>query len=136
MSSPGRRAAGLATLLLLTACGEDGGGKPAASSTPSVTVEDDGTQVIALSETEDYRFVPDEPHLVTGAVRIDMTNSSKATTHSLAFKPGGPPEEIPFLNPGESSSISFVIAQPGEYQFFCTFHESLGQRGVLVVDQP
>lgn len=122
-----------ATLLLLAGC--SAGEEPDEPTvTPGVTVEDDGTQVIEMRESEDYRFVPDDPVVTTGKIRIDMTNTSTTTTHSLAFKPGGPDEEIPFINPGEKKSISFSIANPGEYQFFCTFHEQLGQRGILTVE--
>ena len=124
----------VALILVLAACNS---GKPEAASAPSgsVTVEKDGTQVIDLRETDQYRFTPQEPHVHPGKVRIDFSNSSTTATHSLAFKPGGPTEEIPFLNPGDKKSITFDIQTPGKYKFFCTFHESLGQRGTLVVDE-
>lgn len=128
-----RAALGATVLLVLAGCSDD-----TDQSTPqqpsAVTVEDDGTQVIDLRETDKYRFAPEDPHVKPGKVRIDMTNTSTSVTHSLAFKPGGPLEEIPFINPGDTKSISFTIATPGEYQFFCTFHEQLGQRGILTVD--
>lgn len=130
-----RGALGVAVLLMLTGCSDDPD-RAAQESTSGVTVEDDGTQVIDLRETDDYRFAPQDPHVKPGQVRIDMTNTSTAVTHSLAFKPGGPVEEIPFINPGDTRSISFTITTPGEYQFFCTFHEQLGQRGILTVDPP
>lgn len=120
-------------LLVLGGCGSDPQ-QPAAEPTNAVTVEADGTQVIDLRETDSYRFAPEDPHVEPGRIRIDMTNTSTAVTHSLAFKPDGPAEEIPFINPGDKKSISFSIAIPGEYQFFCTFHEQLGQRGILTVD--
>lgn len=131
-----KRTAGAAALMLLAGCAGSGDESPASGSPASVTVEADGTQVVDLRENDQYRFVPDEPHVNPGKVRIDFSNNSKTNTHSLAFKPGGPTEEIPYLNPGDKKSISFDIQTPGEYRFFCTFHESLGQRGVLVVDQP
>lgn len=124
-----------AVLMLLVGCGSDA---TESNDEPSsaVTVEADGTQVVDLRETDTYRFSPEDPHVKPGKVRIDMTNTSTTTTHSLAFKPGGPAEEIPFINPADTKSISFVINDPGEYPFFCTFHEQLGQRGVLTVDPP
>lgn len=123
-----------AVLMLLVGCSGEAE-KPKDKPTNAVTVEDDGTQVIDLRETDNYRFAPEDPHVKTGAIRIDMTNTSTTVTHSLAFKPGGPVEEIPFINPGDKKSISFSIANPGEYQFFCTFHEQLGQRGILTVEE-
>lgn len=124
-----------AALVLLTGCG---GAAEAPPDEPAnaVTVQDDGTQVVDLRETDQYRFAPENPHVKPGKVRIDMTNTSTSATHSLAFKPGGPVQEIPFVNPGDTKSISFSITDPGEYQFFCTFHEQLGQRGILTVDSP
>lgn len=130
----GATATAVALLVMLSGCTSSDDPAPASSeTTPNVTVEDDGTQVIDLRETDEYRFVPENPTVSTGKIRIDFTNTSKTNTHSLAFKPGGPAEEIPFINPGDQKSIGFEIATPGEYQFFCTFHESLGQRGMLVV---
>lgn len=130
-----RAAVAGAVLVLLTGCSR-AAEQPETEPKGAVTVEDDGTQVIDLRETDQYRFAPDDPHVKPGKIRIDMTNTSTTVTHSLAFKPGGPPEEIPFINPGDQKSISFRIANPGEYQFFCTFHEQLGQRGILTVDPP
>lgn len=128
-------AAAAAVLLATVACGGGSEEQPQQQRDP-VSVEDDGTQVIDLRETDGYRFSPDDPRVRPGKVRIDMTNTSTTTTHSLAFKPGGPAEEIPFVNPDETRSISFVVDVPGEYPFFCTFHEQLGQRGTLTVEEP
>ncbi|WP_194291375.1 cupredoxin domain-containing protein [Cumulibacter manganitolerans] len=130
----GAAVAGVALLAVTAGCGGQQPGAARSSASRSVTVEADGTQVIALGETDQYRFTPEEPHVHPGPVRIDFRNTSTTNTHSLAFKPGGPTAEIPFVNPGEKKSIKFDIQTPGEYRFFCTFHESLGQRGVLVVD--
>ena len=66
-------------------------------------------------------------------MRITLVNGKSATTHSLAFKPGGPTAQIPFLNPGDSKSIEFTVSTPGTYEYFCTFHEALNQRGRLIV---
>ncbi|WP_134322172.1 cupredoxin domain-containing protein [Cumulibacter soli] len=121
---------------MVAACSDSAEEPDESAPSDAVTVEEDGTQVVDLRETEDYRFNPESPHVHTGKIRIDMTNTSQAVTHSLAFKPDGPDEEIPFINPGETKSIAFSIANPGEYQFFCTFHEQLGQRGTLTVEAP
>ncbi|MFV0533881.1 MAG: cupredoxin domain-containing protein [Cumulibacter sp.] len=129
-------ATGCAVLMMVAACSDSAEEPEKSAPSGAVTVEDDGTQVVDLRETEDYRFNPESPHVLIGKVRIDMMNTSQAVTHSLAFKPGGPDEEIPFINPGETKSIAFSIANPGEYKFFCTFHEQLGQRGTLTVEAP
>ena len=85
--------------MVVAACGGNAE-EPPDEPTRAVTVEEDGTQVVDLRETDQYRFSPEDPHVKPGKIRIDMTNTSTTTTHSLAFKTGGPAEEIPCINPG------------------------------------
>lgn len=93
----------------------------------------DGVQAVTIDATSNYRFVPATVRVKVGPVRITLSNKGGAGTHSLAFKPGGPTAEIPFLSPGDAKSIDFTVGTPGTYQFICTFHEALGQRGNLIV---
>ena len=66
-------------------------------------------------------------------MKLTLVNRAKSTTHNLVFKPGGPDAGIPYLAPNATKTITFDVTAPGDYPFVCTFHESLGQKGKLIV---
>jgi plastocyanin len=126
---------------LLAGCGSDGGGSAATPSTdPSlgtVTVAEDGVQEVTIQTPDDYVFVPETFSVDPGRVRLTVTSTAEQMTHNLRFRPGAGPEEIseeiPLLAPGESRTIEFEVAAPGDHPFDCTFHIQLGQSGVMTV---
>lgn len=140
-----RRRRGALLLLALTVatslaagCGSDaseGVAENAGPTSVTLTPGPDGVQEVTVDASDSYKFTPSTIEVKVGKVRLTMINNAEQATHSLAFKPGGPEEDIPFLAPGEEDTIDFSVDLPGEYEFFCTFHEALNQRGTLVVKQ-
>lgn len=130
--------AAAACLALTAACADEPAQPPARDTSGptevTATTGDDGVQQVTIDASDDYRFVPSKVHVMVGDIKITLVNEAKQSTHSLAFT-NGPSEEIPYLGPGETKDIQFAIGTPGEYQFICTFHEALGQRGTMVVSQ-
>lgn len=123
---------------LVAGCGSDtsdGVAEDAGPTAVTLTPGPDGVQEVTVDASDSYKFTPSTIEVKVGKVRLTMINNAEQATHSLAFKPGGPEEDIPFLGPGEEDTIDFSVDLPGEYEFFCTFHEALNQRGTLVVTQ-
>jgi len=94
--------------LLATACGGDDGDPAAASEggSSSVTVT-----------AEDFAFSPDT---VTAAVgdTIDLSNEGESP-HNLQAEEAGLDEDV---DAGETVSIDLADAEPGTYDFICSFH--------------
>ncbi len=147
MTASPRRARVLLTALLLAlgllaGCTNESPATPAATRTPDagvgeVTTDADGVQEITLETGDDYVFTPDTFTVAPGQVRLTVTNTATQLTHNFAFTTGTGPaeitEEIPLLAPGQSETIEFTVAAPGDYPFECTFHVALGQVGTMVV---
>lgn len=91
-----------------------------------------GIQEVEVDTSDDYRFVPSTIKAQPGTIKLTLVNKAKSSTHNLVFKPGGPTVEIPYLAPQTSKSITFDVTA-GTFPFVCTFHESLGQKGTLIV---
>lgn len=127
-------AAASVVLLALAGCSsDDDTATPTETVEPTVSIGPDGFQNVLIDASDSYRFLPDEVYVDPGKIRISVSNTALTTVHSLAFKPGGPPESIPLLNPNEVKMLEVIIDNPGDYPFFCTFHEQLGQSGILHV---
>ena len=138
-----RAAAAVVAAVLLAGCGSDGGadgGTAAASSDPSlgtVTVAEDGVQEVTIQTPDDYVFVPDTFTVAPGRVRLTVESTASQATHNFRFTPGAGveqiSEEIPLLAAGQTETIEFEVAVPGEHPFECSFHVQLGQVGVMTV---
>ncbi len=89
-------------------------------------------QAVTLVTQDNFRYIPARFTVVPGPVRLTLENPS-GTVHNLRFEEGGPEEEIPGRALGGEQTIEFTVSTPGEYEFICTFHEQLGQRGTMVV---
>ncbi len=136
-----------AAAVLLAGCGSDGGagggsggGAATASTDPSlgtVTVAEDGVQEVTIQTPDDYVFVPDAFTVAPGRVRLTVESTAAQATHNFRFTPGAGveeiPEEIPLLAAGETETIEFEVAAPGDHPFECSFHVQLGQVGVMTV---
>lgn len=122
-------------VVLSAGCGSGEG--PRAAEAPqsgdvTVTPGRDGVQAVTLVTQDNFRYIPARFTVVPGPVRLTLENPS-GTVHNLRFADGGPAEEIPVVRSAESETIEFTVSTPGEYEFLCTFHEQLGQRGTMVV---
>ncbi|MFD2091624.1 plastocyanin/azurin family copper-binding protein [Blastococcus deserti] len=129
-----------AALILLAGCG--GGDAPEPGATPTapgvgdVTTAPDGAQEITVQTQDDYVFVPDTFTVGPGTVRLTVVNVAEEMTHNLEFTDAGPEdvsEGVSLLAPGEEKTIEFVVTQPGDHLFECTFHVQLGQVGTMTV---
>ena len=125
---------------VLAGCGGSGDEAAAPSAEAAegtVTTAEDGVQEITLRTGDDYRFAPAVFTVVPGTVRLTLENTADQYTHNFLFTEGAGPapigEEIPVLGPGESETIEFSVAAPGEYPFECSFHTALGQVGTMTV---
>lgn len=141
------RAAGAAAamVLLLTALAGCGGaaapaGTPAptaAAGVGTVTVAPDGVQEITLQTQDGYAFTPNRFTVAPGKVRLTVANVAEQATHDFVFTAGTGPvridASIPLLGPGDTKTIAFEVATPGEYPFECSFHVQLGQVGTMTV---
>jgi len=120
---------------LLTGCGA--ADAPQAARAPqsgdiTVTPGPDGVQAVTLVTQDNFRYIPARFTVIPGPVSLTLENPS-GTVHDLRFDEGGPEEEIPVVRSRESQTIQFTVSTPGEYEFICTFHDQLGQRGTMVV---
>ena len=141
LTGPCRKAVVVAAgLVLLAGCGGGEAGAPAASSSAgadlgTVTTAPDGVQEITLQTQDDYVFTPATFTVAPGPVRLTVVNVADQLTHNFRFTPDAGPEpiapEIPLLAPGESRTIEFTVAVPGEHPFECSFHTQLGQVGTM-----
>jgi len=100
--------------------------------TVTITPNASGVQEVEVDASDNYRFVPSTIHAQPGTIKLTLVNNATSETHNLVFKPGGPTAEIPYLAPKTKKSITFDVTA-GDYPFVCTFHESLGQKGTLIV---
>ena len=131
-----------AGVVLLVGCGGGGtaGEQAAPSSGPAlgtVTTAPDGVQEVTLQTQDDYVFTPAAFTVAPGPVRLTVANVAEQTTHNFRFTPDDGPApieaEIPLLAPGDSRTIEFEVAEPGEYPFECSFHVQLDQVGTMTV---
>jgi plastocyanin len=95
--------------LMTTACGGDDG-DPAAAS------EDGGGGSVTVT-AEDFAF---SPETVTAAVgdTIELSNDGESP-HNLQAEEAGLDEDV---DAGETVSIDLADAEPGTYDFICSFH--------------
>lgn len=100
--------------------------------TVTLTPNASGIQEVEVDASDNYRFVPSTIKARPGTIKLTLVNKAQSETHNLVFKPGGPTAEVPYLAPKSSKSITFDVAA-GNFPFVCTFHESLGQKGTLIV---
>ena len=99
------------------------------------------TATVSMSE---YRFAPETLRVAVGSVvgwsnsgtTSHTSTSDAAVWNSAAIAPPGPPPQTcPYPpcdgTPGGSFQHTFTTA--GTYPYHCTFHESLGMKGVVIV---
>jgi plastocyanin len=125
---------------VLAGCGEETApatAAPEGAAPGTVTTAADGVQEVTLRTQDDYVFAPATFTVAPGRVRLTVENVAEQMVHNLRFRPEALPqpiaEEIPLLQPGESRTIEFDVAAPGDYLYDCTFHLQLGQTGTMTV---
>jgi plastocyanin len=79
-----------------------------------------------------YRFNPMSLSASGGRITVTLHNTSTGA--------GGAPHTFNIGNystgtvePGASASVSFVITKPGDYNFYCEYHQSEGMTGTLQI---
>jgi plastocyanin len=103
-------------------------GQPTATATAQPAA--DGVQQVVIDTTDDNHFKPDAILAKPGKLRITVTNPSAFPVDL----------EIPSLSvhsttifAGNSTTVTVDIPSAGSYPFDCSFHESEGMTGELVV---
>jgi plastocyanin len=94
-----------------------------------------GVQQITVEAGNDLRFHPSTLIVHPGKVRVVLDNSAKPGSgppHNFSLG-GLPGAFIPATTAGQQQSVTFVAPSPGTYHFVCTFHETQGQTGTLIV---
>lgn len=141
-----RLVAAVVGLVLLAGC-SSGPATPAAGTPSSasgdaslgvVTTDADGVQEVTIQTADDYEFHPDTFTVAPGKVRLTVQNVATQMTHQFEFTqdtgPAALSGTIPFIGPGQTQTVEFDVAVPGDYPFDCTFHVALGQTGVMTVE--
>ncbi len=124
----------LSVLLLLMAVGcsnrENAQARaPRDTGSGTARVAADGVQEIAITGTEQFRFVPSTIRAKAGVLRLILTNSG-TTPHDLQVE--GRSQSTGLVGAGETGRIT-VSLSPGRYQFICTLHTRLHMMGTIVV---
>lgn len=109
--------------LMTTACGDDTG------DTGDTGADDTGGESVTV-EALDNEFQPSEFEVPAGETEITLDNTGEAE-HTFTSEELGVDQEVA---PGEQVTFT-VDAEPGTYQFVCTYHESLGMTGTMTVTE-
>jgi len=129
------RLAAAAGCLILAACGGQPAMPAAQSSRPdqvTVTPGPDGVQVVDIDADDGFRFHPSVVQARPGVLQVTLHHVGTGAPHNwVARQPSA--AQVPLVRAGESRSVRFRIAQPGDYRFVCTIHEAQGMAGRLVV---
>lgn len=122
-----------AVLLLLTGCTNT---QSAANREPhtgtTTAVEIGGVQQVRINVDQSFRFSPSTITVHPGKVMITLAHSATGAPHNWQLL-GFPGDYVPTVNPGRTSSVTFVAPSPGKYTFECTIHVRQGQTGTLIV---
>jgi plastocyanin len=93
----------------------------------------------------EYRFSPETVRVALGRVVAWTNNGTTSHTstsdmagmwNSSAVNPPGPPPPTcpyPPCDGAPGGSFQFTFSQAGTYPYHCTFHDSLGMKGVVIV---
>ncbi len=114
-------AAAVVAVGLVSGCGSAGPAAPPADARVQIT----GNDML--------RFVPSELHLAVGTSRIELVDTG-AYPHNLRIPAIGFTSPTVTGDPG-GGSVNFAVtfSKPGTYRFYCTYHQSAGMVGTIVV---
>jgi plastocyanin len=112
-------AAILAIALAAFACGDDDtGGESAATASP---------QIIEMT-AKDFSFVPPKLRGTVGAaIEITLKNTGTAA-HTFTIDEFNVDTEVAA---GQETTLTMLPAEPGEFNYYCRFHEGAGMRGAI-----
>jgi plastocyanin len=91
-----------------------------------------GVQQVTIVVSDTYRFDPDVITVHPGKVKIILMHTGTGAPHDLSVL-GFPADFVPLVQPGGTSSATFIAPAPGSYKFVCTIHVTQGQTGTLIV---
>ena len=89
-------------------------------------------QQVTIVVSDTYRFDPDVITVHPGKVKITLMHTGTGAPHDLSVL-GFPADFVPLVQPGGTSSATFIAPAPGSYKFVCTIHVTQGQTGTLIV---
>jgi plastocyanin len=112
-------------LLLVAGC--------AGSEPPAATAPVDERGAIAITTTDDFRFVPAAVTARVGQVRIVLKNAG-SYPHNISFPDLHATSKTVSGTPGSTTTeLVLTVAHAGRYRFVCTFHDQAGMTGSLDV---
>ena len=79
------------------------------------------------------RFYPSTIYAKPGTLKLTLVNRSQGTPHNLVWRAGGPTGHLDYVAGGQDQTVTVTIASTGTFEFVCSFHESMGMTGTLVV---
>lgn len=105
---------------------------PSAVGTLVVVGDAAGPATIGVGQGYDTRFYPERLVVAPGAT-VRFTNNNSQIIHTLTARDGR--FDADAVEPGTETTFT-APATPGEYPFFCKYHQESGMVGVLVVEAP
>jgi plastocyanin len=91
-----------------------------------------GAQQVTIYVGDTYRFSPDVITVHPGLVQVILVHQGTGAPHDLSVL-GFPADFVPLVNPGGTSTATFMAPAPGKYTFVCTIHQAQGEIGTLIV---
>ena len=111
----------LTIILAALACGGDDeadGGSNVTAASP---------QIVEVT-AKDFSFVPPKLRGTVGApIEITLKNTGQAA-HTFTIDEFNVDTEVA---PGEETTLTVLPAEPGEFNYYCRFHEGRGMRGAI-----
>lgn len=110
----------LTVVLAALACGGDDEADIGSAATPS-------PQIVEVT-AKDFSFVPAKLRGTVGApIEITLKNAGQAA-HTFTIDEFNVDTEVA---PGEETTLTVLPAEPGEFNYYCRFHEGRGMRGAI-----
>jgi len=111
----------LTIILAALACGGDDEAGVDSSKT------DSSPQIVEVT-AKDFSFVPPKLRGTVGApIEITLKNTGRAS-HTFTIDEFNVDTEVA---PGEETTLAVLPAEPGEFNYYCRFHEGRGMRGAI-----
>jgi len=131
---------GIVLCTVLAGCGSNGpsgapGVDPPGSSASGAAVSTsspgpEGVQRVTL-EAVNSLYRPANISAHTGTIEITVKNRDKVL-HNLTVAIGSG-AGLDTIRGGTTASVRFTVEKPGQYHFFCSYHQGIGMTGELNV---